>query len=200
MFQKPLYFVYCDTWCLPVLDQQMNMLPSVIDRHQANTSFWTTLNININATCKVLVSCFISLNKNSQKCSRHTKSVFISNIVHKCVYIPVSEHFSFAKIIHPPDRSGISRNWLNSMIITQVHLVLGTIKGHSKMCSFITQHNATRCAKFWGSVQLPFWLKESPPELLPDNLMLISLPFAASNMVLENLAVRPTGLTTTDHV
>ncbi len=29
------------------------------------------------------------------------------------------------------------------MIIAQVCLRLGTIKGHSKMCSFITQHNAT---------------------------------------------------------
>ena len=29
------------------------------------------------------------------------------------------------------------------MIITQVHLVLGTMKGHSKMCSLVTQHNAT---------------------------------------------------------
>ena len=30
--------------------------------------------------------------------------------------------------------------------------------------------------------------------------MFISLPEAASNVVLENLAVRPTGLTTADHV
>ena len=51
----------------------------------------------------------------------------LSNFVHKCVYIPVCEHLSFAKIIHPPDRCGISKRWLNSMIITQVHLVLGTI-------------------------------------------------------------------------
>uniref|UniRef100_A0A4W5R426 Phosphofructokinase, muscle b n=1 Tax=Hucho hucho TaxID=62062 RepID=A0A4W5R426_9TELE len=29
------------------------------------------------------------------------------------------------------------------MIITQVHLVLGTMKGHSKMCSYVTQQNAT---------------------------------------------------------
>jgi hypothetical protein len=28
----------------------------------------------------------------------------------KFVYIPVSEHFSFANIIHPPDRYGISRS------------------------------------------------------------------------------------------
>ncbi|KAK6305023.1 hypothetical protein J4Q44_G00238030 [Coregonus suidteri] len=34
------------------------------------------------------------------------------------------------------------------MIITQVHLVLGTIKGLSKMCSFVTQHNATDVSSF----------------------------------------------------
>ncbi len=34
------------------------------------------------------------------------------------------------------------------MIIAQVCLRLATIKGHSKMCSFITQHNATDVANF----------------------------------------------------
>ncbi|XDV39207.1 hypothetical protein PO909_008477 [Leuciscus waleckii] len=34
------------------------------------------------------------------------------------------------------------------MIIAQVCLRLATIKGHSKMCSFITQHNATNVASF----------------------------------------------------
>ena len=89
----------------------------------------------------------------SQIFSICTKSLFLSNYVYKFVYIPVSEHFSFNKIIHPPDRCGISRSWLNSMIIIQVHLVLGKIKGHSKMCRFVTQHNATDVSS-WGSVQL----------------------------------------------
>jgi hypothetical protein len=56
-----------------------------------------------------------------------------------------------AKIIPPPDRSGVSRSWLNSMIITQVHLVLGIIKGHSNMCSCVTQHNATDVSSFEGA-------------------------------------------------
>jgi hypothetical protein len=47
--------------------------------------------------------------------------MFCTNLV----YIPVSEYFSFAKIIHPPARCDISRS-----IITQVQLVLGTIKCH----------------------------------------------------------------------
>ena len=63
------------------------------------------------------------------------KNTHFSQMLHKLVYISVSEHLSFAKIIHPPGRCGISRSWSNSMIITLVHLVLGTIKGHSKMCS-----------------------------------------------------------------
>ncbi len=46
--------------------------------------------------------------------------------------ICVSEHFSFAEIIHPPHRCGISRCWLDSMMIAQVCLRLATIKGHSK--------------------------------------------------------------------
>jgi hypothetical protein len=77
-----------------------------------------------------------------------TKRLFLSNFVHTFVYIPVSEHFSFVKIIHPPDKWGISRSRFNSMIITQVHLVLGTIKGHSKMCIFVTQCHG--CLKLRG--------------------------------------------------
>jgi hypothetical protein len=99
----------------------------------------------------VLVPCFLSWNKRSKKCSIHTKSLLRSNFVHKYIYIPVSEHFSFAKIIHPPGRCGISRSWLNSMIITQVHLVLGTIKGHSKMFCFVTQHNAIDVSRLEGA-------------------------------------------------
>ncbi len=37
------------------------------------------------------------------------------------------------------------------MIIAQVCLRLATIKGHSKMCSFITQHNSTDVACFEGA-------------------------------------------------
>ena len=60
----------------------------------------------------------MSWNKKFQKCLICTKTYFLSNFVHKCVYIPVCELFSFAKRIHPPDRCDISRSWINSMIIT----------------------------------------------------------------------------------
>ena len=43
------------------------------------------------------------------------------------------------------------------MIITQAHPVMETIKGRSKMCGFVTQHNATD-ASSWGSMQLACWL------------------------------------------
>ena len=112
----------------------------------------------------------------------------------KCVYIPVSEHFSFAKIIltgvayQEADltawslhRCGLSRSWLNSMIITQVHLVLRKIKSHSKMFSFVTQHN--RCFKL--------------RELLPESWIFISLP--ASNVVLENFQQASQPQTTCNH-
>ena len=117
------------------------LLSSWVSSYKANV-IWTKI-------YKVLVPCFKSWNKIFQKCFICTKSVFLSNGVHKFVYILVSENFSFAKIIHPPDRCGISRSWLNSIIITQVHLVLGT-KGH-KMCSFVTQHNATDVSTFEGA-------------------------------------------------
>ena len=38
------------------------------------------------------------------------------------------------------------------IIITHVHLVLGTIKGHSKMCSFVIQYNPTDVSSFEGAV------------------------------------------------
>uniref|UniRef100_A0A8C7SKY2 THO complex 1 n=1 Tax=Oncorhynchus mykiss TaxID=8022 RepID=A0A8C7SKY2_ONCMY len=37
------------------------------------------------------------------------------------------------------------------MAITQVHLVLGAIKGHYKICSFVTQHKATDVSSFEGT-------------------------------------------------
>jgi hypothetical protein len=76
----------------------------------------------------VLIPCFISWNKRSRNVPYAKKNTFLSYFVHKCVYISVSEHFSFAMIIHPPDRCGISRSWLHSMLITQVHLVQATQK------------------------------------------------------------------------
>ncbi len=96
----------------------------------------------------VLPPFFMSWTQRSKTFLCTTKDLFLSNIVHKSVLICVSEHFSFAEIIHPPHRCGISRCWLDSMIIAQVCLRLATIKGHSKMCSFITQHNATDVASF----------------------------------------------------
>ena len=123
----------------------------------------------------VLVKCWFHVswakitNKN---CSVLTKSWFLSNVIHQLVYLPVSEHFSFAKIIHSPDRCGISRSWLNTMIITQVHLVWGQKKDTLKYA--VLSHN-TMC-QVWGSVQLAWWLQECSPELLPENVMFISLP------------------------
>ncbi len=109
------------------------------------------LNKVINATLLFLHTFFMSWTQRSKTFSMYTKGLFLSNIVHKSVLICVSEHFSFAEIIHPPHRCGISRCWLDSMIIAQVCFRLATIKGHSKMCSFITQHNATDVASIEGA-------------------------------------------------
>ncbi len=76
-----------------------------------------------------------------------TQKAFFSQIL----FTNLSKSVLVNEIIHPPHRCGISRYWLDSMIITQVCLRLATIKGHSKMCSFITQHNATDVASFEGA-------------------------------------------------
>ena len=77
-------------------------------------------------------------------------------------------------LIHPPDTCGISWSWLNGMILTQMHLVLGTIKGPSKMCSFCHTTQCHRCLKFWGSTQLACWLQECPRYLRPTDAYLYS--------------------------
>ena len=64
------------------------------------------------------------------------------------------EPFSFADIIHPPHRRGVSSCWLNSVIIAQVSLRLDTIKGHSKNVQFYHTAQCRRFRKFWGSARL----------------------------------------------
>ncbi len=61
-----------------------------------------------------------------------TQNAYFSQIL----FTNLSKSVLVNEIIHPPHRCGISRCWLDSMIIAQVCLRLATIKGHSKMCSF----------------------------------------------------------------
>jgi hypothetical protein len=167
-----------------------------------------------------------------QKFFIRRKSLFFWKCVHIFVYIPVSKHFSLATIINPPDRCGISGSWLYSTIITQVHLMPGTIEGHSKMCSYVAQCQRYQVegacnwereserripSQFYNwmpstEMCLPHltqplwirvvggchnrhrWLRVCQPELA-NICILISQPQAASNILWENLAVRPTGLT-----
>ena len=137
----------------------------------------------------------MSWNKRSQKCSIRTKAYF-SQIFYANVFTSLLVSIlSLVNIIHPTDRCGMSRSWLIIMVITQVHLVLGTINDPSKMCCFVITL-CHRCLKFWGSVKLACWLQGCPPELLAENFMSFALPYATSN-VLENLAVYPTCLTST---
>ena len=86
------------------------------------------LNKITNATLLFLLPFLMSWRQRSKTFSIYTKDPFFSNIVHKSVLICVSER--------PPHRCGISRCWLDGMIIAQVWLRLATIEGHSEMCSF----------------------------------------------------------------
>ncbi len=74
---------------------------------------------------------------------------YITALQQKVIYY--CNHITFVMRYSQHYRCGISRCWLDSMIIAQVSLRLATIKGHSKICSFITQHNATDVAGFEGA-------------------------------------------------
>jgi hypothetical protein len=109
-----------------------------------------TLNKNINATCEVSHVSWAEIKDHWNV--PYAQKAYFSQILSTNVFISLLVSIStFAKIIHPPDICGQSRSWLNSMIITQVHLLPGTIKGHSKMCSFVTQHNVTDISSFEGT-------------------------------------------------
>jgi hypothetical protein len=73
-------------------------------------------------------------------------------------------------------------------------LVLGTIKGHSKMCSFITQRHRYLQVLREGAIGM-LTAGISTRAVVREFHVNFS-----TNVVLENLAVHPTGLTTADHV
>jgi hypothetical protein len=79
---------------------------------------------------------------------------------------------------------------------TDSHSVGDVTKNATKICSFVTQHNATKVSSLEGACNWHADCRTVQQEPLPDNLMLISV---ASN-VFENLAVGPNGLITADHV
>ncbi len=92
-----------------------------------------TLTKIINATLLFLLLFFMSSTQRSKTFS--SQKAYFSQILLTNLSKSVSEHFSFAGIIHPPHRCGISKCWLDGMIIAQVCLRLATTKGHSRMCS-----------------------------------------------------------------
>jgi hypothetical protein len=103
------------------------------------------LNKNINAPCKHVKSHGSWAEIKDHRNVPYAQKAYFSKML--CTYLFTSLFVS----ISLPDRCGISRRWLNSILITQVHLVLGTIKGQSTMCSFVTQHNATEVSSFEGA-------------------------------------------------
>ena len=65
----------------------------------------------------------------------HTEGFFLSDCMHTFVkfLVKVSEHVSFLKIIHPPDRRDISRCWLTAWLADSLRLL--TIKNTLKCTS-----------------------------------------------------------------
>ena len=124
---------------------------------------------------------------------KHKKLISLKCCAQICIH-PLSEHFSFAKIIHPLDRCGISIIWLNSMIITQVHLVLcWTIKDHCKMCICHTTQ-CHRCLKLREHAIVMLTCRMSTRAVAKEFNVYFSNINLQHLFVFENLAVRPTGL------
>lgn len=67
----------------------------------------------------------------------HISQILNTNLLQICV----NWHFTFARIIHRPDWTGISRYWLDNMITGWPWT------DHSIMCSFMTWHNTTDVQK-----------------------------------------------------
>ena len=66
------------------------------------------------------------------------------------------------------------------------------------MCSFVTQHKATDSSSFDGVCIGMLTAELSTRAVASKNVNFSTI--SAYNIILENLAVRPTGLTTADHV
>ena len=124
---------------------------------------------------------------NKMRSVSYTQKAYFSQIC-------LQPKWTVVKIIHPPDRCGIWRSWLNSAIITRMDLVLGTIKGHSKMCSFITQRHRYLQVLREGAIGM---------QTAGISTRAVAREFHvnfSTNFVLENLAVHRPGLTPADHV
>ena len=123
--------------------------------------------------CKVLVPCFMSWNKRYQKCSIRTESLFLSNFGCKCVYIPVSEHFSFAKITQHDHYTGAPCAGRTKKTLKVCHRCL-KLREHS--IGMLTAGMSTRAVARELNVNF------------------------STSVVLENLEVRPTADHASDNV
>ncbi len=113
-----------------------------------------------------------------------TQKAYFSQILFTNLSKCVSEYFSFAEIIHPPHRCGISRCWLDSMIIAQVCLTLATIKGNSKMCSFTALGGVREASKTSHYMVWPPFASHSATHL--RRIELIRLLIVACGMLVHS--------------
>ncbi len=119
-----------------ILEDNYFSPPPVISKNSTMANATSTLTKIINATLLFLPPFFMSRTQisNNFLC---TQNAYLSKILLKNLSKSLLVSTSFAEIIHPPHRCGISRCWLDIMIIAQLCLRLATIKGHSKMCRLI---------------------------------------------------------------
>jgi hypothetical protein len=100
--------------------------------HWTSNKILNTLNKNITATCYVSWAEIKDPRNVPYSQKAYFSKMFSTNLI-----------TSLLVSISPLPRWSIHlRSWLNSL-----HVVLGIIKGYSKMCGFVTQHNYHRCLK-----------------------------------------------------
>ena len=130
------------SYIVSLLDKLANLLANISDL------YWTKIKTQH-------VKCWSNVSWAEIKDPRNVpKSLFLSNVVHKCVYIPVSEHLSFAKIIHAPNRCSISKSRLNNMIIRhRCTLCWGQLKATLK-CGVLSHNTMPLMSQVLGEHEI----------------------------------------------
>ncbi len=134
----------------------------------------------MNRNIYMLKNTYIDLTAHSLQVKVKIQDFFVQNnyfcqILVQNLFKCVRQHFSFARIIHPPDGCGTSRWWLNSMIVAQVYLGMVTINCHSKMCSFNQTTHCHTCCKFQVHQICCPWIKCSFQYNKPSSVLFLRI-------------------------
>ncbi len=101
--------------------------------------------------------------------SVHKKAYFSYILSSHICKMCVSEHFFFAKIIHPPARCGTSWCWLNSMVVAGVPCAALNKRALLNLLFYHTTH-CCRCWHFYGVCKLRIAGTSTRPVVSESNI------------------------------